>query len=145
MVLSRVNGSDYRRGWIDNWIYWVTLQLQLQCTHYSRLSRKATLYSLQWQRLLSLCCTALSRLSLSKAQDLLQTKFFFSHWPSTNFPLLFGRLLSLSSGLTASLTHNCQLTGRSVKLLLALARTVILGFGPLSGPMTIFFQDFYVF
>jgi hypothetical protein len=31
------NRSDYRRSWIDNWIYWVTHSYtQLQCTHYSR-------------------------------------------------------------------------------------------------------------
>jgi hypothetical protein len=50
--------------WIDNWIYWVIHSYtQLQCNHYSRPSHKATLHSLQWQRLLSLCSTALSRLT----------------------------------------------------------------------------------
>jgi hypothetical protein len=57
---------------------------QLQCTHYSRPSHKATLHSLQRQRLLNLYSSELSRLSLSRAQDLLQTRLFFSHWPSTN-------------------------------------------------------------
>jgi hypothetical protein len=37
---------------------------------------------LQWQRLLSLCYTALSQLSLSRAQDLLQNRLLFSHWLS---------------------------------------------------------------
>jgi hypothetical protein len=55
---------------------------QLQCTHYGRPSHKATLHSLQWQRLLSLCSTALSWLSLSRAQDLLQIRLFFPHWLS---------------------------------------------------------------
>jgi hypothetical protein len=74
---------------------------QLQCTHYSRPSHKATLHSLQWQWLLSLCSTALSWLSLSRAQDLLQTRLFFSHWPSTNW-------LGLSSGLTATTSSQSE-------------------------------------
>jgi hypothetical protein len=57
---------------------------QLQCTHYSRPSHTTTLHRLQWQRLLSLCSTALSRLSLSRAQDLLQTQLFLSSLRTTD-------------------------------------------------------------
>jgi hypothetical protein len=47
-------GLDWQLGLLDH--------TQLQRTHYSRPSHKATLHSLQWQRLLNLCSTALSPL-----------------------------------------------------------------------------------
>jgi hypothetical protein len=66
IVLSRVmvmtiDGVGLTTGFIG----FLVSYTQLQCTHFSRPQLKATLHSLQWQRLLSLCSTALSWLTPS--------------------------------------------------------------------------------
>jgi hypothetical protein len=83
-----------------------------------------------------------SRLSLHLSEPRTSCRPTYNLWnpsSSTNSQLPTNLIPQLSKHHFRSLT----LAGRSVKLLLALASTVILGFGPLSGPTTIFyFQDF---
>jgi hypothetical protein len=107
VMLVTIDGVGLTTGFIG----FLVSYAQLHCTHYSRPSHKVTLHSLQWQRLLSLCSTALSRLSLSRSQDLLQTRLSSltgSHWPSTNSSLLFCSLL-FSSLLFSSLLFSSLL------------------------------------
>jgi hypothetical protein len=57
--------------WIDNWIYWITLNYSVHTTVDSSQSSVAMAPQLVFHSTVS-------------AQDLLQTRLFFSHWPSTN-------------------------------------------------------------
>jgi hypothetical protein len=130
-LLSRVNGDYIRRGldWQLDLLDPLHSYTQLQYTHYSRLSHKATLHSLQWQRLLSLCSTTLSRLSLPTTHNC-------SCNSSLPLKTLAPTLLWLLT-LSTNWRLNSELQASS-SLLVAFASMVILGVEPHLDPWPYF-------